>query len=225
MVGADYFFANEPYVTKDHSDYKTWFFEDLRIIYDPFFDDYDDVLYVDVDVVANTEDNIFELFDGEVAGVLECDFDPYNKGKGSAYCSYDFERKPFIKICDKYDAFKCPVVPTMPPNLPSKVFNMNSGVMVWSKKARLKARASFDPWLDWLYYDRTEPLWLKLDQFYISAMLMKHDFDVQSLPITWNESPLAKTEDEFFQHKFLHYSGGDWKSLMLEHESRNKFRY
>lgn len=221
LVGADYQFATDRYVSKDHDNYRAYFFEVLRIIYDPQFEQYDDILFTDCDVVANTNENIFDLFDGEVAAVLESD---HNKNTNfKRFNSKHFLNKDFCCIADKYKAFDAPIVPTLPPNVPHKLININTGVMVWSKEARLKARKTFDSWVEWLFHSPTEPLWLKLDQYFISAMLVKYDFDMQFLDTTWNDSPFTP-EYPIFDSNFIHYTGGDWKLLMLEHHEQNKFK-
>ena len=63
------------------------------------------------------------------------------------------------------------------------------------------------------------------DQPYISAQLMKHDFDIETIDQTWNDSPHYATEEEFFQKaRFCHYTGGEWKVDMVRHWNDRRYR-
>ena len=51
----------------------------------------------------------------------------------------------------KFEWGGVPIVPAMPPNHPSKLTIMNTGVVVWTKEARLRARELFDDWQWWFF--------------------------------------------------------------------------
>lgn len=221
-VNADYKFSTEQFVSLGHEDYRTFFFEVLRTIYDESFDDYDKVLFVDADVIANTNQNIFDLHTGDVSGVLESDI---LTELGGSYSTWDSRESSFIQILNKFESFGCPPLPVFEPNVPSRLTVLNSGVLVWSREARIAAREVFDDWKDWLYYDEEEPLWLKLDQFFVSCQLVKNDFELNFLPQTWNDTPCHYNDVMTgMKSNFLHYTGGDYKLELVNHYNRKLFK-
>lgn len=221
-IGADHFYSDERVTTKGHGCSLSMLFECLRVIYDPMFDDYDNVLFADTDIVVNTTDNIFDIFEGEVMGVLESDIMTDN---GGGYAGWDNKESTYFEYVSKFNANSCPIIPALPPNKPSKITILNTGVVVWSREARLKARAIFDPWEDWCYGDPQVHMSVANDQPYISAQLMKHDFDLQTIDQAWNDSPHYKPYDKFFDvAKFCHYTGGEWKINMVEDYENGKYK-
>jgi hypothetical protein len=224
-IGADHIYSDERVLTKGHGCNTSLLFECLRVIYDPMFDEYDYVLFVDTDIVVNTEENIFELaeeLDIEVMGVLESDIVTYS---GGGYNSWDYEENKFNEFAHKFRSNGCPVLPTLPPNRPSRLTILNTGVVVWSREARLRARKEFDNWENWCYGKPTFHMSIMNDQPYISAMLGKHGFDLTTIDQSWNDSPHYKTEEEFFEKaKFCHYTGGEWKLDMIRHYNEMKYK-
>ena len=80
-IGADHLYWNERVATKGHGCNISLLHECARTWLDPMLDEYDNVLFVDTDIVVNTEENIFDLMDGaDVYGVLESDFVTANGG-------------------------------------------------------------------------------------------------------------------------------------------------
>jgi hypothetical protein len=54
---------------------------------------------------------------------------------------------------------------------------------------------------------------------------MKHDFDVETIDQTWNDSPHYASEEEFFEKaKFCHYTGGEWKVDMVRHWNEKRYK-
>jgi len=187
------------------------------------FDQYDDVLFVDTDIVVNTKEDIFDHTQSgaEVYGVLESDFVTAN---GGGYNSWDYKESTYRDFARKFEMHDCPIVPVMPPNRPSKILIMNTGVVIWTKEARLKARKLFDKWEDWCYTGDFH-MSIMNDQPYISAQLMKHDFDVETIDQSWNDSPHYATEEKFFDiARFCHYTGGEWKVDMVRHWNDRRFK-
>lgn len=224
LVDADYFYSDEQVYTKDHDDPTALLFECLRVIYDPMFDEYDKVLFADTDIIANTTENIFDVCEeGDVWGVLESDIVTAN---GGGYNSWDYKHETYLNFAKKFQQHDCPIVPRFPPeNRKSKLTVLNTGVVVWSREARLRAREVFLHWTEWFYREPAFHMSIMNDQPYISGQLMKHDFDLVCLDQTWNDSPHYKPYDKFFEvAKFCHYTGGEWKVDMLEHVKQNKFK-
>lgn len=222
-IGADHFYSDEQITTAATDDSTALLYECLRVVYDPMFDQYDNVLFADTDIVVNTEDNIFDLMEGDVMGVLESDI---VTSHGGGYNGWDGNADTYAAYVRKFTFHDAPLVPAMPPeNRPSKLTIMNTGIVVWSREARLRAREVFDDWYTWFTTGPQEHQSIMNDQPYLSAQFMKHDFDVQTISQVWNDSPHYNTEDEFFQiAKMCHYTGGDWKIDMIRHYNEKKFK-
>lgn len=223
IVDADYFYSDEQVFTKGDDNSTALLFECLRVIYDPMFDEYDKVLFADTDIVVNTEENIFDLCEeGDVFGVLESDIVTAN---GGGYNSWDYKESTYNNFKNKLLQHGVPITPALPPNRPSKILILNTGFVVWSREARLRAREVFMDWREWFYAEPTYHMSVVNDQPFISGQLMKHDFDLVTLDQTWNDSPHYATEEEFFEKaKMCHYTGGGWKIDLLRHYKENKFK-
>jgi hypothetical protein len=222
-IGAEHVYSDERVATKGHGCSTSLLHECARVWLDPMFDQYDNLLFVDTDIVVNTEENIFDQMESgaDVYGVLESDFVTSN---GGGYNSWDYKEDNYRDFVRKFDLHDCPIVPVMPPNRPSKLTIMNTGVVLWSKEARLRARELFMNWEDWCYTGDFH-MSIMNDQPYISAQLMKHEFDVETIDTTWNDSPHYATEQEFFDNaKFCHYTGGEWKVDMVQHWKDRNFK-
>jgi hypothetical protein len=195
---ADHFFLRDRFVNATSN-----FFEVTRIFKDPIFDDYDTVLYLDVDVIPkNKNANIFEVPFGDVAGW------PEHRHPDVAV-SINWERTP--AIVQRFADFGAEA-PT-PKTVPASLRMINSGVMLWSREARLKARELFDDHEKWFHHKNAllDPKWTSaghsshcLDQPYLNAMWSKFNFDVTELDIVWNRFP---TKNENRPCNFAHYVG------------------
>lgn len=222
-IGADHLYWDERITTKGHGCNVSLLHECARTWLDPMFDEYDNVLFVDTDIVVNTDENIFDMAESgaDVYGVLESDFVTHG---GGGYNSWDSNGETFNNFRKKFEMHGAPVLPTLPPNRPSKLTIMNTGVVLWSREARLKARELFVPWEEWCYTGDFH-MSIMNDQPYISAMFGKHDFDVETIDQTWNDSPHYGSEEEFLEKaKFCHYTGGDWKIDMLRHWNNKQYK-
>ena len=220
-IGADHIWSDkcEYAVTEDSTGI---LFECLRVIYDPLFDQYDKVLFADADIMVNTDENIFDVCDdGEVFGVLESDIITYS---GGGYNSWDYKKETLANFTKKFQQHGIPICPSLPPARPSKLTILNTGIVVWTKEARLRAREEFLPWKEWYFTEPQYHMSVMNDQPYISGQLMKHDFDLVTIDQTWNDSPHYLTEDDFFKTaKMCHYTGGGWKIDMLRHYKEGRF--
>ncbi len=224
-IGADYLYSDQAVYTKDEYERDTTvcLFECLRLIYDPIFDEYDNVFFADTDIVVNTDESIFDIHEGDVTGILESDIRTATGGGSNVW---DYKESTYNGQVRKFEHHGIPITPAMPPNRPSKIQIMNTGVVVWSKQARLRAREVFDDWKEWYFEGPQIHMSLMNDQPYLSGQFVKHDFDLNLiLDQTWNDSPHYATEDEFFEKaKMCHYTGGEWKVDMINHYHENKFK-
>ena len=225
-IGATHHYSTKQVFTEGHTGSTVLLFECLRMVYDTLYDDYDKVLFADTDIICNTEENIFDVVeDGiDVTGVFESEI---RTDKDGGYNSWDFNPDVYKQLKTKYERNNIPLVPTQPPYRPSSVTTFNTGVLVWTKEARLKARECFDSWLDYMKDgdEHDDPFWLNNDQPFISGQLMKHGFKVKSIDQKWNDTPTHWDDDRGYDMNFLHYTGGGNKVTMLEDYEKNKFKY
>lgn len=225
-IGADHHYSTKQVLTKGYTGSTVLLFEVLRLVYDKMYDDYDKLLFVDSDIICNTEENIFdEVEDGiDVTGVFESEI---RTSKDGGYNTWDYDSKVLEQLIRKYERNNIPIVPTKPPYRPSAVTTFNTGVLVWTKEARLKARECFDSWYDYMKDgdDNREDFWINNDQPFISGQLMKHDFTVKSIDQKWNDTPTHWDDDRGYDMNFLHYTGGGNKVIMLQDFENNRFKY
>ena len=195
---ADYYFATEQTIdTENH-------FEHMRVCYDPLFEQYDKVLYVDVDVMPkNMGANIFEVDVVDVAGWPEW------KHPDLAVSPNWRATPPLIRRFADFGATM-----EQPKTVKAPIRIINTGVLLWSAQGRLKAR-DFDAPDKWFRHknpalDRNINFKVVghstncLDQTYLNAMLNKFKIDVTELPIEWNRFP---TKNENRPCNFAHYVG------------------
>ena len=205
--GVDYFFLPYPF-TKELNNwhYQLWF-EKIRIYKDTMFDKYDKVLYVDTDVIVkNIENNIFDIDVIDVAGHPE----RYSEALyPNPYWNDLFEdahrkvRTHFGGHCGKaktVDRFRM----------------INTGVLIWTKQARLKAREKFiDPqlWIDEIFKHKLNHPQIEIgDQSCFNTMFELHNFDVVELGFEWNRYP---TIDDNYPCNFAHYTSGSRHRLIM----------
>jgi len=201
---ADYHDADHFFFTDRYIDAKSNYFEGLRLIHDPMFEQYDKVLYADVDVMPKCfSKSVFDIDVIDVAGWPEWRH-PDITGKPS------WSASPAIR--KRFSDFGSKIV--KPTSISSNMRMINTGVVLWSQQARIKAR-KFDHHDKWFNHnnvllDRTLNSRIVghsshcLDQPYLNAMWNKFDFDVTELGIEWNRFP-TKSEDR--ECNFAHYVG------------------
>ena len=193
--GCNYSFYREKFVNATSN-----FFEAMRVFLDPSLDQYENILYVDCDVlVKDRYQNVFDIPFTDIAGVPEQKHPAYkvpvNWGGGG----------PLAK---RYSHFGASI--TNAKTVPG-IRMINSGVVLWSKQARLKARKLFISHEEWFNFqnaliDPTVKGWGHsshcLDQPYLNCMWTKHNFNIEELSVAWNRFP---THDEKFPCVFAHY--------------------
>lgn len=218
-IGVNYKYTESPYFKYKTKGSEGLLYEVSRLWMDSFFDDYDDVLFLDTDILISKQaGNIFEHHSNDISGVLESEI---FTSKGANYAPWHTNENKLFSILNTYKKGGVPIhsASVYPPLNPCKILCMNTGVMVWSKSARLKARKEFMNWWDWyeIGVERNNPMWLNNDQFYISAMCVKHDMKINFLGQEWNDSPHYDSKETLLKRaNFLHFTGGPWKINMLE---------
>lgn len=229
-LGCQHHYSKKQVITEGIEGNTVLLFEVLRIIYDDMYDEFDNLLFCDTDIICNTEEDIFALHvesGKEVSGICESSiFIGGDKGNQS-YNSWDYQHSKFDAIAEKYKLNDIPIVTAedMGAPHPSKVFTMNTGVHVWTKEARLRAREVFDDWLPYMESEGQD-FWLNNDQPFISGQLAKYGFTINHLDQSWNDSPphYGKWE-EWKDQKFLHYTGGFGKKHLLDDYREGRFKY
>lgn len=199
LHNASYFLMRDRFV-KSSSNY----FEVLRLYLDPMFDEYDNLLYVDLDVMPkNFKENIFDLDVKDFAGFPEFRHPKLEKMPNWTATG---------PLKHRFEHFESKLV--RPKTVDNPIRMLNSGVMIWTKAARIKARKMFIDHDSWFNYRNNllDPKWKKigghsshcLDQPFINAMVTRFNFDVLELDMKWNRFP---TKDESYPCNFAHYTG------------------
>jgi len=142
--------------------------EKCRVYLDPYFDQFDKVLFLDLDTIVSTDDNIFNVNINDV-GLVQDGGDGAPRG---------FIQN-IVNNIESYGGVKLPKSKTV---LNEKRY-LNSGVVLWSKQGRIKARERFGGLKEINRYRET----LKLnEQPYLNLMLNLHNINVTELSNEWN---------------------------------------
>lgn len=206
-IGAEYIFDDNPHFLKNHFGYDFGNYSPhygaFRPIYDKFFDNFENVLFCDTDVfpVDGLEENIFDDFYGDI-GICNEPFQPKQRTitKGRITSAQDERWAKMVK--DMWDV----EVPRTDDGL-VEVFN--TGMVLYSKEARIKAR---EVWIDPKeYVDIVRSCGLDAfytcDQPYLHAMMFVCDHYVQRMNNGWN-SYIHYTRDINHEYRYL----CDWRN-------------
>lgn len=182
-IGADYEFSDSVYM---NSSLKV--FESFRVIFDKKFDEYDNVLLLDIDMLINTKENIFDFDVDDIAMVHELGV--YNRSPvpGASFTpswwnNYFYDEQTGVvsyaknNLDPKFKWKKSTLYPK------EKFAIYNGGLQLWSKEGRLKARERFGGMEEIIRYRNT----LKMnEQPYLNLMLNKHNLEVTEISNDWN---------------------------------------
>lgn len=142
--------------------------EACRVFLDPYFDQFDKVLMLDIDTLVFTKENIFDQEIADV-GMIQ------DGGPGSPQ---GFIHN-IINQLESYSGIEFKRSKTFP----NEKRYLNGGVVLWSKEGRLKARERFGGLEEMFRY--REALRLN-EQPYLNLMLNKHNIEVTELSNQWN---------------------------------------
>lgn len=163
-IGVEHMFCNEVTINAPNQN-----LESGRVFLDPFFDDFDNVLVLDIDTLVNTKQNIFDLPFADVAMIQD----------GGPGAPAGFIRNITRQI-EAYGGKKLPQSKTYP----GEKRYLNGGVVMWSKEGRLKARKRFGGVEEMWRYRKA----LKMnEQPYLNLMLNLHDVEVTEWDNMWNK--------------------------------------
>ena len=218
--GADYLLLHDRYF--EHLDPRL---DSIRMHHDPQFDQYDNVMKMDLDMLCNTNDNIFESFDqeadvamvhelgvhtGNPAGWLKrvMDVPQYQRGI-IAYGKLLFDDKNWMFPKSKL--------------YPKERFRyMNGGLQLWTKHGRLKAREHFTSIDHYVLHTRYT------EQMYVNLQLSQPIFNVYELDTYWNRMPYQWGNGNWPDGKISHFLARDkfnmprlWEGMKIGKISRD----
>lgn len=160
MHGVEHTFVTEQFLDYGEFEVEGPLYECLRVIYDTTYDQYDDILIVDGDILIN---NFYEnIFDEDYEDVMVAEWN-IPRGKGQ-----------FIQKMDMFDI----------PHKGKETKLWNAGMIMMTKEARLKAREEFIYWQDWI--NHFGKISLDYDEFYLIAMFLKCGFNTKYCSDKWN---------------------------------------
>jgi hypothetical protein len=185
-IGAEYIFDDNPNFLRKHFGYDFGNYSPhygaFKPIFDESFDKYDKVLFADTDVfpVDGLTTNIFDEFTGEI-GICDEPFQPKQRTitKGRITSAQDEKWAKMVKNIWGVE------VPRTEEGL-VRVFN--TGMVLYSKEARVKAKKEWVDFQVYVSHARTNRLetFYTCDQPYLHAMMYACNFDVQEMDNGWN---------------------------------------
>lgn len=194
--GVEYEFSNKLEFADVH------YFDNLKIIYLDKYDKYDKILYVDVDMAIENFD--INIFDEKIEDVGIC-LEYYSKNMKKMPRFYEKAvENEYRNACGRFDLN---VIRRFSGSTGYTMFN--SGMILWSKKGRTKAR---DRFMDWKLWNSKFKNQMSYDQPYLTSQITNH-LDYTELKYSWNCPPLYRFDNPPDDMRFIHYTGGK-KKLM-----------
>lgn len=159
-IGVKYEFSNKATMNAPNQN-----LESCRIFLDDYFNQFDKVLLLDVDILINTTENIFDE-DVEDIGMVQ------DRTKGA-----------FVEnIISKMESYGNTTFVNSK-SCPNEKRYCNGGVQLWSKEGRLKARERFGGLPEIYRYREATKM---NEQPYINLMFNLHNIKVTELSNQWN---------------------------------------
>ncbi len=191
ICGAEYELSNERYFK--HLDPRL---DSLRIFYDEKYDEYDNILCLDLDMLIKTRENIFEKDIGDVAMVHELGVH-VSQGNWLRNVMYNTLEKRGVIPYGKH-IFGSDWMFPKSELYPDEAWRyLNGGLQLWSKEGRLKARKHFTSVDNYYLHTRYT------EQMYINLQLSQPVFNVKELPTEWNR--IAIYQKPLFDGKINHF--------------------
>ena len=183
VIGAEYMFSDQKFMFSELN-----VFESLRVIFSKKFDQYDNVLVLDVDMIINTQENIFDIPVADIAMVHEKGVKnrppvPGARFDDAFWNRYFYHPQQGITSYARehlYKNFQWQKS-KLYPDEPFAIYN--GGLQLWSKQGRLKARELFDR----KGHDHFRKATGRTETPYLNMMLFHHKFDITELPTEWNK--------------------------------------
>ena len=176
--GADYLLVHDRFFK--HLDPRL---DSVRLYYDRQFEKYDKILCLDLDMLVNTKENIFDINIGDVAMVHELGV---HTGGPSSWMKSVMDVPLSQRGIIAYGKHIWGQGWNFPPSLlyPKERFRyLNGGLQMWSAAGRFKAREHFTSVDDYVMHTRYT------EQMYINLQLSQQVFNVTELDTLWNRLP------------------------------------
>lgn len=218
--GADYLLLHDRYF--EHLDPRL---DSIRMHHDPQFDQYDNVMKMDLDMLCNTNDNIFESFDQEadVAMVHELGV---HTGNPAGWLKRVMDVPQYQRGIIAYGKLLFDDKKWMFPKstlYPDERFRyMNGGLQMWTKHGRHKAREHFTSIDHYVLHTRYT------EQMYVNLQLSQPIFNVYELDTYWNRMPYQWGNGNWPDGKISHFLARDkfnmprlWEGMKVGKISRD----
>ena len=209
-VQADYMFSTSLLVEGADSENKIHRYYNILHVLDPMFDAYDNILYLDVDIIPHVKaKNIFSIVKPDVDLYMSLEDKVPPNITGPSYWGVP----EMIKIFkDKYAKFG--LIP--PKNEKRPIIQYNTGVVIFPRHTRIFLRENIDPWIDWADDPVSEHRnLLNNDQPFLNGQIVKWDLKVHDMGYRWNLLPASCSMFPCIKAHFYHFSG-DAKKYMLD---------
>jgi lipopolysaccharide biosynthesis glycosyltransferase len=180
-IGAEYQFKRNPTWANQYTDIPQYY-NAFEVIWNPVFEEYDNILFADTDIFA-VQDLSESIFDQDIADIGVCREEhkeiSRSKGEGLFTSKHD-------KLWNSYLKNKYKVDMPLNDNGDMKIFN--SGVVVYTRKGREKARKRFVKFREYtdLMAATSLPRFYRLDQNYLHANMIIADMDITEMYNGWN---------------------------------------
>lgn len=178
LCGAEYILDHERYF--EHIDPRL---DSTKIIFDEKWDEYDNILSIDLDMLISTKENIFDLITGDVAMVHELGV---HTGGPAGWMRRVMDAPLYQRGIIAYGKHLFGKEWMFPKSVlyPDERFRyLNGGLQLWSREGRQKARANFTSIDDYIIHTRYT------EQMYINLQLSQDVFEVMELETSWNRMP------------------------------------
>ena len=181
-IGVDYLFEENPKFVTNLGGYSPHY-GSFKPIFDTSFDNYDNVLFCDTDVFPVNEltESIFDNFAADI-GICTEPLQPKLRKETHGMITSTHDERWARTIKNKWGA-------DMPRNEEGLLKVYNSGVVLWSKKGRVKAKKMFVPFKEYVDLIKTTQgliTFYTADQNYLHAMLTVAGMDYIELDNGWN---------------------------------------
>jgi hypothetical protein len=178
--GADYLLSHDRWF--QHIDPRL---DSLRLFYDPKFEEYDNILTLDLDMLITTPYNIFESFeqDADVSMVHELGV---HTGSPSNWMRNVMDAPLYQRGIIAYGQHLFGKDWMFPKSVlyPNERFRyLNGGLQLWTKHGREKAREHFTSVDNYVMHTRYT------EQMYVNLQLSQSIFNVNELDTHWNRMP------------------------------------
>lgn len=181
-IGAEYRFAKNPGWASQYCDIPQYYNAFEPIYNTEEFEKYDNILFVDADVFA-VDDLQENIFDQEIAEIGICRelHKEITRASGLGVNNYKTDQMWNSHLESYYKK-------SMPLNANGDMKVYNSGVVLYTRKGREKARKNFRPFQEYINLIRMTRLnkFYQIDQNYLHAMLTIADMDVTEMDPGWN---------------------------------------